>query len=195
MIARSTPLSGPKPFQNNGINWNTHRVDEDNRAVGSDRRRRDRQLPSSLACPQTGQEQMAPHSGSTVARALCLAAEASSPAVGSTYAAYGGMYIAVALIWLGIVDGVTLTKWDVSGAAIALAGMTAIALQPATKPWAAKGSGLSRGRAAPRSWYARSPHGSISVRGSLPVSETSHGSARLGHKSKRLSRHARHASR
>ncbi|AIO32256.1 hypothetical protein DM39_1160 [Burkholderia cenocepacia] len=51
-------------------------------------------------------------------------------AAGRTYAAYGGMYIAVALIWLRMVDGVALTRWDVAGAALALAGMAVIALQP-----------------------------------------------------------------
>jgi small multidrug resistance family-3 protein len=50
---------------------------------------------------------------------------------GRTYAAYGGMYIAVALVWLRVVEGVPLTRWDVAGAAIALAGMAVIALQPA----------------------------------------------------------------
>lgn len=53
-------------------------------------------------------------------------------AAGRTYAAYGGMYIAVALLWLRFVDGVSLTRWDVSGATIALVGMAVIALQPAT---------------------------------------------------------------
>jgi len=51
-------------------------------------------------------------------------------AAGRTYAAYGGMYIAVALAWLRFVDGIPLTRWDVAGAAIALAGMAVIALQP-----------------------------------------------------------------
>ncbi len=51
-------------------------------------------------------------------------------AAGRTYAAYGGMYIAVALVWLWLVDGVTLTRWDLTGASIALIGMTVIALQP-----------------------------------------------------------------
>ncbi|ATE61218.1 YnfA family protein [Thauera sinica] len=51
-------------------------------------------------------------------------------AAGRTYAAYGGMYIAVALLWLRFVDGVPLTRWDVAGAAIALFGMAVIALQP-----------------------------------------------------------------
>lgn len=51
-------------------------------------------------------------------------------AAGRTYAAYGGMYIAVALLWLRCVDGIALTRWDVAGAALALAGMAVIALQP-----------------------------------------------------------------
>lgn len=51
-------------------------------------------------------------------------------AAGRTYAAYGGMYIAVALVWLRWVDGVSLTRWDMLGAAIALIGMAVIALQP-----------------------------------------------------------------
>jgi len=53
-------------------------------------------------------------------------------AAGRTYAAYGGMYIAVALLWLHFVDGITLTRWDAAGAGIALLGMAVIALQPAT---------------------------------------------------------------
>jgi len=53
-------------------------------------------------------------------------------AAGRTYAAYGGMYIAVALVWLHVVDGIALSRWDFVGAAIALVGMAVIALQPAT---------------------------------------------------------------
>lgn len=52
-------------------------------------------------------------------------------AAGRTYAAYGGMYIAVALMWLHFVDGIALTRWDLLGAGIALIGMAVIALQPA----------------------------------------------------------------
>lgn len=51
-------------------------------------------------------------------------------AAGRTYAAYGGMYVAMALLWLWFVDGVALTRWDVVGAGIALTGMSVIALQP-----------------------------------------------------------------
>ncbi len=52
-------------------------------------------------------------------------------AAGRTYAAYGGVYIAVALAWLYLVDGVALTRWDMAGAGIALVGMAVIVLQPA----------------------------------------------------------------
>jgi small multidrug resistance family-3 protein len=51
-------------------------------------------------------------------------------AAGRTYAAYGGMYIAVALLWLRNVDGIALTRWDMAGAGLALAGMAIIAMQP-----------------------------------------------------------------
>jgi small multidrug resistance family-3 protein len=53
-------------------------------------------------------------------------------AAGRTYAAYGGVYIAVALMWLRFVDGIPLTRWDVSGAVIALVGMAVIVMQPST---------------------------------------------------------------
>jgi small multidrug resistance family-3 protein len=47
-------------------------------------------------------------------------------AAGRVYAAYGGVYIAVALLWLWKVDGVPLTAWDVTGAVVALVGMSII---------------------------------------------------------------------
>jgi small multidrug resistance family-3 protein len=51
-------------------------------------------------------------------------------AAGRTYAAYGGVYIAVALLWLRLVEGVALTRWDLAGAGMTLVGMTIIAIQP-----------------------------------------------------------------
>jgi len=51
-------------------------------------------------------------------------------AAGRTYAAYGGVYIAAALVWLWAVDGITPTRWDLIGATVALVGMAIIALQP-----------------------------------------------------------------
>jgi len=47
-------------------------------------------------------------------------------ASGRVYAAYGGVYVATALIWLWKVDRVPLTTTDIAGAAIALAGMAII---------------------------------------------------------------------
>jgi small multidrug resistance family-3 protein len=44
-------------------------------------------------------------------------------AAGRVYAAYGGVYIAVALVWLWKVDRVPLTSWDIVGASVALIGM------------------------------------------------------------------------
>jgi small multidrug resistance family-3 protein len=51
-------------------------------------------------------------------------------AAGRTYAAYGGVYVTVALLWLWLVDGVSPDKWDLIGAIVALAGMSIIAFGP-----------------------------------------------------------------
>ena len=51
-------------------------------------------------------------------------------AAGRVYAAYGGVYIGVALLWLWGVDGVRPPGWDQAGAGIALAGMAIIAFPP-----------------------------------------------------------------
>jgi small multidrug resistance family-3 protein len=44
-------------------------------------------------------------------------------ASGRVYAAYGGVYVAVALMWLWRIDRVPITVWDVAGAAVAISGM------------------------------------------------------------------------
>ncbi|EHU00658.1 conserved inner membrane protein [Pantoea stewartii subsp. stewartii DC283] len=49
-------------------------------------------------------------------------------ASGRVYAAYGGVYVLTALVWLRIVDGVKLSIWDWSGALIAFSGMLIIVL-------------------------------------------------------------------
>ena len=51
-------------------------------------------------------------------------------ATGRVYAAYGGIYIATALVWLKFVDGVSLTHWDSIGGLVILLGVTLIILQP-----------------------------------------------------------------
>jgi small multidrug resistance family-3 protein len=47
-------------------------------------------------------------------------------ASGRVYAAYGCVYVAIALLWLRIVDGVTLTSTDIIGGVTAIAGMLII---------------------------------------------------------------------
>jgi small multidrug resistance family-3 protein len=47
-------------------------------------------------------------------------------ASGRVYAAYGGVYVATALVWLRMVDGVKLSALDWIGAGIALLGMSII---------------------------------------------------------------------
>ncbi|MGB4468602.1 MAG: YnfA family protein [Azovibrio sp.] len=44
-------------------------------------------------------------------------------ASGRVYAAYGGVYVATALLWLRVIDGVKLSPFDYLGAGIALLGM------------------------------------------------------------------------
>lgn len=51
-------------------------------------------------------------------------------AAGRVYAAYGGVYICVALAWLWLVDQIRPTVWDVTGVAITLLGMAVIMFQP-----------------------------------------------------------------
>ncbi|WP_157269844.1 YnfA family protein [Azohydromonas aeria] len=52
-------------------------------------------------------------------------------AAGRVYAAYGGVYIGVALLWLWAVDQIRPTAWDLAGAAVVLAGMGINMFQPA----------------------------------------------------------------
>lgn len=47
-------------------------------------------------------------------------------ASGRVYAAYGGVYVAVALLWLWRVDGVSPTAWDLAGVIVVLTGMAII---------------------------------------------------------------------
>ncbi len=51
-------------------------------------------------------------------------------AAGRVYAAYGGVYVAVALVWLWLVDGVRPTGWDLLGCGVALLGMAIIMFAP-----------------------------------------------------------------
>jgi small multidrug resistance family-3 protein len=51
-------------------------------------------------------------------------------ASGRVYAAYGGVYVAVALLWLWQVDRVAPSRWDLLGVTLCLAGMAVIMFSP-----------------------------------------------------------------
>ena len=53
-----------------------------------------------------------------------------SPAAGRVYAAYGGIYIAMSLVWLWLAEGFKPDRWDVAGAALSLAGAAIIIFGP-----------------------------------------------------------------
>ena len=51
-------------------------------------------------------------------------------ASGRIYAAYGGVYVSAAILWLWLIDEVKPTRWDLLGAALCLAGMAIIMFSP-----------------------------------------------------------------
>jgi small multidrug resistance family-3 protein len=71
---------------------------------------------------------LAPAAVSLAAFAWLLSLQPS--AAGRTYAAYAGVYVAIALAWLWIVEAQRPDRWDVLGAAVAIAGMSIIAFAP-----------------------------------------------------------------
>ncbi|MGO4438600.1 YnfA family protein [Rhizobium sp. RAF56] len=59
-----------------------------------------------------------------------LLALVPSQAAGRTFAAYGGIYVAASVLWLWWIEGRVPDRWDVSGAAICIAGTAVILLGP-----------------------------------------------------------------
>ncbi len=51
-------------------------------------------------------------------------------AAGRVYAAYGGVYVFVAILWLWSVDGIKPTVWDIVGSVVAMLGMAIIMFAP-----------------------------------------------------------------
>jgi small multidrug resistance family-3 protein len=49
---------------------------------------------------------------------------------GRVYAAYGGVYVTVAIVWLWLVDAVRPSVWDWIGVAVCLVGMAILMLAP-----------------------------------------------------------------
>ncbi|NML04677.1 YnfA family protein [Sphingomonas sp. G-3-2-10] len=53
-----------------------------------------------------------------------------SEAAGRAYAAYGGVYIAMSLLWLWLAEGMRPDRWDMAGSAICLVGACLILFGP-----------------------------------------------------------------
>ena len=53
-----------------------------------------------------------------------------APAAGRAYAAYGGVYVAVSLVWLLVVERVRPDRWDLAGAVLCLLGAGVILFAP-----------------------------------------------------------------
>ncbi|EPF73571.1 YnfA family protein [Acinetobacter rudis] len=51
-------------------------------------------------------------------------------ASGRIYAAYGGIYVCTALLWLKYVDQISLSRWDLIGGLVVVTGAAMIILQP-----------------------------------------------------------------
>ena len=53
-----------------------------------------------------------------------------SEAAGRAYATYGGIYIAMSVLWLWLAEGFRPDRWDIAGAAICLVGAAVIIAGP-----------------------------------------------------------------
>ena len=49
---------------------------------------------------------------------------------GRVYAAYGGLFIALALLWGIVVDGFRADRWDLLGAAVCMVGVLVMVVPP-----------------------------------------------------------------
>ncbi|RDX36358.1 YnfA family protein [Kangiella sp. HD9-110m-PIT-SAG07] len=67
--------------------------------------------------------------------AVCLVAFAwlltlHPTAAGRVYAAYGGVYVFMAIMWLWLIEGIRPTLWDLVGSGVVLLGMAIIMFAP-----------------------------------------------------------------
>lgn len=86
--------------------------------------------------PRQGRSAWLPVPGATSLALFAWLLSLHPSAAGRTYAAYGGVYVSVALLWLWKVDRITPDRWDLLGAAVTLLGMTIIAFAPHVR-WSA----------------------------------------------------------
>jgi small multidrug resistance family-3 protein len=59
-----------------------------------------------------------------------LLTRVEASAAGRAFAAYGGVYIAASLVWMGLVEKRSPDHWDLIGAALCLAGAAVILFGP-----------------------------------------------------------------
>jgi len=59
-----------------------------------------------------------------------LLTKIDAPAAGRAYAAYGGVYVALSLLWLLVVERVRPDRWDLAGAMLCIAGAGVILFAP-----------------------------------------------------------------
>lgn len=74
---------------------------------------------------------LAPAAVSLAAFAYLLTLHPTS--AGRTYAAYGGVYVFAAVLWMWLAEGQKPDRWDLIGAAVALCGMALIVFGPRSK--------------------------------------------------------------
>jgi len=56
----------------------------------------------------------------------CLLTLIDTDAAGRAYAAYGGIYILMSLLWLWLAEGYRPDRWDLAGVTVSLAGTALI---------------------------------------------------------------------
>jgi len=59
-----------------------------------------------------------------------LLTKIDAPAAGRAYSAYGGVYVALSLLWLLVVERVRPDRWDLAGAMLCIAGAGVILFAP-----------------------------------------------------------------
>ncbi len=62
--------------------------------------------------------------------AWLLSLHPSAASAGRVYAAYGGVYICMAILWLWAIEGIRPSTWDLIGSGVALFGMAIIMFAP-----------------------------------------------------------------
>lgn len=60
----------------------------------------------------------------------CLLTLVDTPLAGRAYAAYGGIYIGVAVLWMWFVEGAPPDRWDLAGAGLCMLGTAVILFAP-----------------------------------------------------------------